>query len=211
VKRADGTLFYPDYAEGLTGIPTEFAFGTSRDNMPEVMAKAGFKHIRTMINWWPSHAYEKAPMNMFWWKNPNPTRPQEITDVKPHSWMWKYSDDYPNFGVDDTQGTGCGVKIGHLPLRAYQWYHYFTLMRLPLTKNLTEVQKTWLKYRSFKFLDEGSISSYWVNGFEPEKYTVDKEIRFWKKHDPNRQYYHAIQLKSNGELYYKVHGYQPQH
>jgi hypothetical protein len=60
-------------------------------------------------------------------------------------------------------------------------------------------------------LDEGSIASYWVNGFKPENYTVEKEIRFWKKHDPNRQYYHAIQLKSNGELYYKVHGYKPQH
>lgn len=209
-KRWDGEYYYPELNGGKPDIKTEFAFGTARTVLPDNMKAYGFEHKRTMINWWPTHLYEKVPLFFFWWKNPKPSRPQTLKATR-QSWGEKYYNDYKYMGKYDTQATGCGFKLGELPLVSYKWYHYFTLLRLPKLDYIHNIQKAWLKQRHFKLLDEGSVSTFWINGWAPTTYSVDKEIAFWQEHDKDHKYYNALHLQPSGKLYYEVSGANPQH
>lgn len=204
--------YYPLLKKGQPDIQTEFAFGTSRgDTMDPKMSKFGFKHIRSMMNWWPSHLHDctGSPMHFFWWKNPKPTPPQQIAaiDIKRVSWgMNNVAGEYKHHGKTDFQATGCGFKIGRLPLNSYNWYQYFTLLRLPKLDYLHKIQLAWLKARHFGFLDEGSIASFWINGWEPEGYSIKKECAFWAKNDPDHKFFNANHLKANGNYHYNEYG-----
>jgi hypothetical protein len=137
-------------------------------------------------------------MRLWWAKNPKPVEP---CDAKFYSWVngGEYCQRYQveRYNLHSTQGTGCGMKIGQLPLSSHYWYRYLTLMRMPTIENITDIQVKWLDRRHFRYLGEGSLASYWVNGWKPEEYSVSKEKEYWKEHDPENRF---VVKKANGTL-----------
>jgi hypothetical protein len=169
-------------AINLQSFKTEFIFAVSapnaNDRTVEGLREVGLKHLSSMKNWWPSHRDEEERTLKFWWKKTSLKTPY-IGAIRQ---KWEYSS--PNLAGEEaehfkhTAFTGCGFKIGELPLRAARFHQFFTVMRLPL--KLVGFQKRWLERYHFRHVDTGTFAQYWVNGWKPEEYTVDLEMEYWR-------------------------------
>jgi hypothetical protein len=161
------------YAEGLRNIKdykTEFVFYLAARKESYNALDLGFKHVAAMNNWWPSHGGEVRQMSLYWLRNPNKVKPQISA---PKSWGARLASYYKNTPCEkhllQTAASGCGFKIGQVPLKASLYNRFFTLMRLPLV--LSEVRRKWLTDHNYRHLDTGSMAQYWINGWDPKVYS----------------------------------------
>lgn len=199
----DGSAGYEQVGQGILPIKTEFAFGVERKNGPDNphAIKCGFKPLKAMMNWWPTHHGEPNFLKFYWYKNPNPNK------EKPPAYRchWGGNSRYPHLSKL-TQATGCGFKLGELPLKKLDYYHYFTLLRLPLRKKLSKTRLNWLKCAHFTFLDEGSLASFWVNGWDAKGYKQSIELDYWEKHHGNLKYINYNHTNGT-EIYWRDYSY----
>lgn len=162
-------------------IDTEFVFylraiGSAGYATPE---NYGFKLVSSMNNWWPSHYGEERRLDLFWMKLPEKPdfSAREVYRVK-----WSYgracNTNYLKAHEKHMAKSGCGLKIGEPPFKATLFHRFFTLMRLPV--ELKPSQTKWLKLHNYRFLDSGKEAQYWVNGWPPEEYSMEKEYEFFK-------------------------------
>lgn len=164
----------------------EFSFMVYKDNDETTRAtryftEQGYKHISCMNNWWITHLHEYRTLN-FWWKKHKDGKADLA--AKRERWSgYAQAKLYP-VTVPYLQATGCGFKLGKIPLLNIKWYRYFTLLRMPLVKDINLHHKYWMKKKNFNFLDEGSIASYWINGWPSTQYSEEFERSFWKLNDP---------------------------
>jgi len=177
------SIFLTDNLLTTSYLKTEFCFAVSApgasERSIEILKKIGFKNLSSMKNWWPSHVLEKERTLRFWWKKTGIKEPCLGSMRK----IWKsysYNDEH-KFHFEHMAYTGCGFKIGELPLRAVRFHQYFTLMRLPL--QLVGFQRKWLERYHFRHIDTGISSQYWINGWNPEEYTETMEMSYWKAYE----------------------------
>lgn len=165
-------------------IPTEFVFAVSalytyEDDVSR-LAELGFKAVSTMNNWFPSHSYEVRPLTLHWLK----LREKQASVPSPIREKWQYVSDseYAKHCVDMAI-SGCGFKIAEgPPLSRTRFHKFFTLIRMPLMPLGLHV--AWLKKHNFRQIDTGSLSSYWVNGWDPKTYNYDAiEKPYWAKRE----------------------------
>lgn len=178
---------FPDLSElqcsslsyGPPFLQTEFVFGItapgSSDKTVFCLEEIGFKHLSSMNNWWPSHAGEHR-MLKFWWK-----RTENKLPVACRRQKWKiYGEETLKFHSENTAYTGCGFKLGEIPLCRARFHQFFTLMRLPL--QIVKFQEKWLERYHFRHIDTGTFAQYWVNGWKPKVYSVELENNYWKEY-----------------------------
>lgn len=136
----------------------------------------GFKALAKMNNWWPSHRGETRPLTLWWKRMPQPL-PKPVT-VYRKRWSFYgdakvYKRHEPHMAV-----SGCGFKIGELPLRTRLFHRYFTLMRLPLIIN--KIKETWLINHNYRLIDKGELAQYWLNGWPVDTYSPEVEYKYFK-------------------------------
>lgn len=169
---------FPDLTELMWGpygrytVPTfktEFSFYIEAPgHTAEVhnnLTQAEFQPVSCMNNWWPSHCSRARKLVLWWRKHNKRAKPQPTTRAK---WCTTLS---------HMAGSGCGFKIGELPLKANLFHRFFTLMRMPV--EVSEDQQAWLKKHNFRHLDTGSLASYYVNGWDPTKYNLEAEFAYF--------------------------------
>lgn len=162
--------------ENVKAIKTEFSFAVAAPSQGgEYLEKYGFRHVSTMNNWWPTHAGQNRALKFFWRKDekaPNlPKKPARI------SWqMGNYQDKAKRLALQLAH-SGCGFKLCTPPVTMKDHYRFFTLMRLPIEP--TDSQVKLLKKLNYRHLDTGRLASYWINGWEPKKYSFDREYDFF--------------------------------
>jgi len=44
---------------------------------------------------------------------------------------------------------------------------------------LNDVQKRFMEEYHYRLLDTGKLATYWVNGWKPEEYSMEKEYKFF--------------------------------
>jgi hypothetical protein len=176
----------------------EFLFCTAvrMDHLPKHhvqhpdIEKNGWKAISAMRNWY--HVSEtNRILVLYWKKNPvqmiGPKLPvlnrktygTNLQKSKEEKFKWK---------LDTLQGTGCGFKVGEPPLNTFGYWRWFTLLRMPLRRQIPRLTKLWLKNRNFRYVDQGTMASYWVNGWPVRDYTYKKEFEYWQKYDPKLKF-----------------------
>lgn len=166
-------------------IETEFTFWVASVEADlDYALEAGFKPVSKMNNWWPSHNGEDRPMTLMWLKLPD----KKNLAVAPQRNRWYYDRHY--YGgrytpiLVNLAGSGCGFKLADNPvlgrrtMKPTGFYRFFTLLRMPL--KLGAIQQKWMTLNNFRLLDTGTMSTYWVNGWEPEKYDIYEEYKFFK-------------------------------
>lgn len=164
----------------LNEIKTEFAFATVacaksyQSHVAKALTDAGFSAITTMSNWFYSHSGQWRPIT-FYWKRMKSVEESEEVPFKTTYW---YTDS--NFvsknPVKTIHASGCGFGLNFGRFSNRYW-RYFTLFRTPLS--LTPGRENWLKMRNFRLLDTGKFAKYYINGWDAESYTVDKEKEYW--------------------------------
>lgn len=176
-----------DYAKDMTQesikqIKTEFIFHLAAPYYEGInKTKFGFKAVSCMNNWWPSHAGENRKLTLWWMRSPGFLEGPQIADRK----VW------PSYCLADRKygkivkwlsHTGCGLKIGEPPFTVKlfdtQFNRFFTLLRMPLI--VSPLKQRFLASRNYRHLDTGKLASYWINGWEPEKYDVEEEYKYFK-------------------------------
>jgi len=60
-------------------------------------------------------------------------------------------------------------------------------MRMPT--EVTPIQNRWFTLHNYRLRDKGKLASYWVNGWPPKEYSIEKEYEYfeiskkeWKQH-----------------------------
>jgi hypothetical protein len=165
-------------APPLSGIKTEFVFFLKALDKGGKDAKAlelGLKPVSSMNNWWPSHNGESRCLTLYWLKLPD--RPNcQGAGVK--RVRWEYAERGKWTSIKNLAASGCGFKIGEPPLQKRQYYKFFTLMRMPV--KIKPIEKMWMTQNHFRLLDTGTMSSYWINGWDPKEYSHEMEYKFFK-------------------------------
>lgn len=154
-------------------LKTEFAFAVSA---PSNAATYGgghgalnafkYKPLASKNNWYYGHTGEQRKLT-FWWK-----KFPDAENVKAPPGGFQVSG---YGGSGKLTASGCGFKVGSLPLRKVEYFKFFTLLRLPVCP--TNLQTRWLKMYKFNRIDEGKLSSYYLNGYDPEKWTWEQEVK----------------------------------
>jgi hypothetical protein len=166
--------------EKIGACKTEFAFvliaHASKNTLADVRV-LGFNPVSCMNNWWPTHRGETRLLTLCWGRVPGGAL-ADLDKVKRKH--WGYCGGYQKDPTIEPllAGSGCGLKIGEIPLTKKSYNRFFTLMRLPV--EITPLQERWLKKYHYRFLDKGSIASYWVNGWPVEEWTAEKEYAYFK-------------------------------
>jgi hypothetical protein len=158
----------------LNEIKTEFAFHLSASQANNFDAtKAGMQAVSVMNNWWPTHNGEERKLTLYWAKLKDKPNIQEV--VEPRRWNFG---EYKFMSIQkELAGSGCGFKLIEPPIvRARHWM-YFTLVRLPLQIN--KVRERLLKALNYRHLDTGTMAQYWINGWDPKTYSIEKEYEFF--------------------------------
>ncbi len=190
------------YPRNPAVICTEFAFaiaapGTSKESLEE-LNKIGFEHKTNMLNWYWSHVHDGVPKSPwdnnekrvlgFWWLKNRKDGIAPHVASKRQGWM---SDDNKiPCNISGTHKTyhltqtGCGMKLGGLPLKRREFSKFFTLLRLPLN-DISRMQMMWLKQNNFQHVDTGNLAQYWVNGWNPEIHTPIMEMNYWRERFKN--------------------------
>jgi len=159
-------------------IKTEFAFGVAAPNQDTTLLKdLGFKHLASMMNWWPSHWGHKRELKFFW------LRLEEREPQLPGRLRWCHEPSADpktgNFYITkDLAASGCGFKLGTPPLQRASYFRFFTLLRMPVKPG--KIQQKWLGLNFFRHIDTGAQASYWVNGWEPGQWSMKEELARFK-------------------------------
>jgi len=174
---------YPDLTEVLhpsnySRSETEFIFYLQAplSNTPYTLKGKGFTPVASMNNWWPTHAGEERRLTLWWLKVPT----NAGNEVKAGRNRWGYSSAKDKYSQIEKHlaKSGCGLKIGEPPLLSKYFHKFFTLMRMPL--DIKPIQQKWLTRHNYRHIDTGAMASYWVNGWEPNKYSIELEYEFFK-------------------------------
>ena len=184
-------------------VKTEFLFwlqapggGESEAEAAFASRKLGLTKVASMNNWWPSHCGQERRLNLWWRHFPN--KPNTEHDHKLTRWCFGEGEYNPKF-MDEpnnksTQiicqslaGSGCGFKLINdkflkdanykCDMRGRSFYRFFTLIRMPL--KLNGMQKQFMEEYHYRLLDTGKLATYWVNGWKPEEYSMEKEYKFF--------------------------------
>lgn len=183
------SFYYSEVSrEALEKEKTQFQFFTTGpacgggSDKSEFYSQFGFRALRRMQNWWPTHSSEIRPMTFWWRKNPVvQDAPEPAARIR-----WCQSDNFyttvqrakwQKRHFDWMQKTGCGFKIGEPPLKRAYFHQYFTLLRMPVV--LRPFQRLWLMQSNFSYLDQSAFAQYWINGWPVEEYTWEKEREFF--------------------------------
>ena len=153
----------------LRRLATEFAFCTATPStdtaLRALLVELGFKCVSSMNNWF--HYPNRRRIDLYWYKSPKPqAKPCALSEY--------------HFGGGTQrllQATGCGFALGSKLQHEYYW-RFHTLMRMPIKPS--SKQLLWLDRCHYQKIDEGTLASYWVNGFDPAKYTWKLEEKYWK-------------------------------
>jgi len=170
---------FPDLTEGYAnecaGIPitTQFAYCTTTPNTTEPckksLVKAGFKCVSSMNNWGhPVTVTTFRKLDLYWYRSS--TLQIKPCVCAPVSWGGR------SVGGRRLQATGCGFAVSDTLQHEHYW-RFHTLMRMPVKPSKHQLQ--WLARCHYFKIDEGALSSYWVNGFDPDKYTWRLERTYW--------------------------------
>lgn len=187
----------PQLKKQLKELKTEFVFGVSAVGQSgEYLKQYGFKHLATMNNWWPTHAGENRRMDFYWLKQEDAPNLPKVPERK----TWGYNSQYKSLSEQLASG-GCGFKLGEAPICMKEHYRYFTLMRLPV--KVSPLRQVLLAKMNYKLIDTGKLASYWLNGWNPEKYTYENEYKFfgitqklWMDRGQEWKFYEASQHKA---------------
>ena len=169
VQQPDLTEEYcASWSTNFPKLATEFAFCTATPLTTPVqkdsLVKLGFKCVSSMNNWF--HYPERRRIDLYWYKSPKPqAKPCALSEC--------------HFGTYKRvlQATGCGFALGSKLQHEHYW-RFHTLMRMPIKPS--PKQLLWLERCHYQKIDEGTLSSYWVNGFDPAKYTWKLEEEYWQ-------------------------------
>lgn len=156
-----------------SSLKTEFAFAvTAPSNAAtygggyEALKVFKYKPLASKNNWYYGHNGEHRKLTFWWKKFPD----AENVKAPPGGFLvGGYG------GSRKLTASGCGFKVGSLPLHKDEYFKFFTLLRLPVCP--TNLQARWLKMYQFNRIDEGKLSSYYLNGYDPEKWTWEQEVK----------------------------------
>lgn len=166
--------FSSNWSTSLKKLSTQFAFcttspNTARSTITE-LRKLGFKCVSSMRNWHEGHSREHRKLNLYWYKSP--IEQKEPCKMNAQGWCSVLNDKNRRLQI-----TGCGFAISDKLNHRFYW-RYHTLMRMPVHPSPHQLR--WLERCHYFKIDEGALSSYWVNGFPPKKYSWEKEEEYWK-------------------------------
>ena len=157
---------------------TEFVFYLKAIGDCKEAERAGMTPISCMNNWWPTHCGEKRKLTLYWMRNPGSDGTPQSTNRR----KWTYSSYRSTEAFAKVEAhmgaTGCGLKIGEPPLKVSLFHKFFTLMRMPVEVKPAQVK--WLTRHNYRLIDTGKLASYWVNGWKPEEYSIEKEFEYFK-------------------------------
>jgi hypothetical protein len=137
----------------------------------------GYKPVATMNNWWPSHAGEIRPITLYWMRAPKGTT--ELQPVERKRWAWRENEKTKYVAIKkDLAASGCAFKIAEPPINPKKFFKYFSLLRMPLV--MSPQRKSFLKGLNYRQIDTGAHASFWVNGWDPKTYNIEKEFAFFK-------------------------------
>lgn len=178
----------------LKDIKTEFIFHVHAVSEAPSLVEVGFKPVSCMNNWFSAHRKEWRRMTLYWKRNPLfEGEKQEATrvcwgvndrqlrnaDITPYAYRVPDYARLPGYQGDSEYlaGSGCGFNLGELPFVEHSFHRFFTLMRMPVRVKLGD--KKWLVERGYRLLDRGKFASYWINGWDPKEYSVEKERNYF--------------------------------
>jgi hypothetical protein len=170
---------YPDLTELRYPTPyevpkTEFACYVKAITSCKEAEKQGMKPVSCMNNWWPTHCGENRTMTLYWMRVPTSDGTPQV--LSRHRWHFSSASVFAK--IEEHMGaTGCGFKIGEPPLRVSLFHRFFTLMRMPVEAK--PIQVKWLTLHNYRLIDTGKLASYWVNGWKPEEYSIEKEYEYF--------------------------------
>jgi hypothetical protein len=166
-------------------IRTEFAFGVAAPgSSTDKLTAAGFQHVSSMNNWWPTHKGQDRELKLYWKKFDDKGIVPELEFTLKKWCIWKAVED-AEVKADSTYcvkkdlaASGCGFKIAQPPLKRISFYRFFSLLRMPLQP--MKVQVKWLGANHFRLLDTGTQASFWCNGWKPKEWDIKMEREFFK-------------------------------
>lgn len=164
-------------------VRTEFAFGVAAPgSLTGNITAAGFQHVSSMNNWWPTHKGQDRELKLYWKKFDGKGILPELEVTRKKWCVWKEEDaakgDKTYYVKKDLAASGCGFKIAQPPLKRISFYRFFSLLRMPLQP--MKVQLKWLTTNHFRLLDTGTQASFWCNGWEPKEWDIKMERKFFK-------------------------------
>lgn len=182
VQFPDLTEFNTPYEidkETVKKVKTEFAFYLSSLDSGRkhiaILKPLGFTSVSVMNNWWPTHYGEERPLTLYWKRCNDGTGKSPV--CRRRIWWGMAIAEYEQIR-QHLAGSGCGLKIGEPPLKAELFHKFFTLMRLPVV--VSPPQKKWLLTHNYRHLETGKLASYWINGWKPGEYCIEKEYEYFK-------------------------------
>lgn len=175
---------------------TEFAWvtvavGTTngtgvRPEALDSLKRLGFNPISRMSNRHPCHSQQKYYLE-FWWKRMHDgVDPWKAGPVRVNRCDWG--------GYRDKSASGCGFNFGEPPLTEIKtrFFDFFSLLRIPHTDDKDGLYESHLKRFNFRKVDRGRLATFYVNGFDCDKWDWDAERAFIAKGEIIEQRQEAV-------------------
>lgn len=183
---------YPDLTEvvdignyTLLPIKTRFAFAVTSPYQTKkdyaTIIEAGFKHIRSMNNWFYGHRGDWRQLKFFWYENPNgkdtPTTPMSFGGATSRTIPPSSKETHAIRLYRELSRGGCGFKLVDNEFSRPHYFQFFTLLRRPLNPLLKE--RVAMEASNFNMIGQTENSSFWLNGWKPKKWSVEAECKLF--------------------------------
>jgi hypothetical protein len=171
-------------------VPTEFAWVTTSPRTHkrglDALARLGFKHLTSMRNWYHGHDEEWRRMDFYWKRVKQQSIPMVRTN--PRFWSGEYT--------PKLSSSGCGFAFDEPPiLDAFN--KFFTLVRMPLAEHHAKNHLVTLEKFNYRLVDVGSQSAFYINGWDPDKWSRETELKFFGGTGENEARKEVVTFESN--------------
>ena len=160
----------------LRSIQTEFAWvciPQRFQDTPQTLKNAGFEHLSTMNNHHWAHP-KYSSILCFYWKRMH----DKAAPVPRQRYVWMADGNYKGLSHPWLSGSACGFGFQDGETEEVRPdLRYFNLIRMPLEK-LGRGEILRLHLHNYRQIGVGERASFWINGWKPEEYDIEKEKAF---------------------------------